>query len=57
MDETTLSTVLLRDTSMTREQLEENLRALDEEPLSAEEEAWIREYGRLVKARKKIPFL
>jgi aryl-alcohol dehydrogenase-like predicted oxidoreductase len=40
-----------------RAQLDENLAALDDGPLSAEEEAWVREYGRQVKARRKIPFL
>jgi aryl-alcohol dehydrogenase-like predicted oxidoreductase len=40
-----------------RTQLDENLDALDAGPLSAEEEAWVREYGRQVKARKKIPYI
>ena len=40
-----------------RAQLDENLEALDDGPLSAEEEAWVREYGRQVKARRKIPYL
>ncbi len=34
-----------------REQLDQNLDALDDGPLSPDEEAWIREYGRQVKAR------
>jgi hypothetical protein len=40
-----------------RRQLDENLDAIEKGPLSAEEYAWIRDYGRLVKARKRIPFL
>jgi aryl-alcohol dehydrogenase-like predicted oxidoreductase len=40
-----------------RAQLDENLDALEAGPLSAEEEAWVREYGRQVKARRKIPYV
>ncbi len=40
-----------------RAQLDENLAALDDGPLSAKEEAWVREYGRQVKARRRIPYL
>jgi aryl-alcohol dehydrogenase-like predicted oxidoreductase len=40
-----------------RVQLDENLDALDAGPLSPDEEAWVREYGRQVKARKKIPYI
>lgn len=41
----------------TREQLDQNLAALAAGPLSSEEEAWVRDYGRQVKARKRIPFI
>ncbi len=40
-----------------RAQLDENLAALETGPLSPEEDARIREYGRQVKAKKKIPFM
>lgn len=40
-----------------RKQLEENLAALEAGPLEPEHEAWVREYGRKVKAVKKLPFL
>ena len=40
-----------------RVQLDENLDALDAGPLSPEEEAWVREYGRRVKARKRLPYI
>ena len=40
-----------------RQQLDENLAAVAEGPLTAEEEQWVREYGRLVKARKKLPYI
>jgi len=39
-----------------RAQLDENLAVLDQGPLSDEEEAWVREYGRQVKAKKKSFF-
>lgn len=39
------------------DQLKQNLAVLDMPPLSAEEDAWIRAYGRQVRSRKKIPFL
>lgn len=40
-----------------REQLDENLAALDAGPLSAEEEAWVREYGRQVKAKRRMDYV
>ena len=41
----------------TRNQLKENLAALNDGPLSDEEMAWIRDYGCLVKAAKKFDYL
>ena len=41
----------------TRDQLDENLNALQAGPLSHAEDAWVREYGRKVKARKKLPYV
>lgn len=40
-----------------RAQLDENLAALDQGPLPEDEMAWIREYGKKVRSKKKIPFL
>ena len=40
-----------------RAQFDENLAALDQGPLSDEEEAWVRAYGQQVKSRKRIPFM
>lgn len=40
-----------------REQLDENLAALEQGPLSGEEEAWIREYGAKVKKRKRLDYV
>jgi aryl-alcohol dehydrogenase-like predicted oxidoreductase len=40
-----------------RTELDENLDTLETGPLSGEEEAWVREYGRQVKARRKIPYV
>jgi len=40
-----------------REQLKQNFSALEQGPLSAEEEKWVREYGKRVKARKKFDYL
>ena len=40
-----------------RAQLDANMDALAQGPLSDEEMTWVREYGRQVKARKKIPYL
>ena len=40
-----------------RPQLDENLAALDAGPLSPDEEAWVRDYGRKVKARKRLPYV
>ena len=39
-----------------RAQLDQNLNALDLGPLPAEEEAWVREYGKKVKAKKKFGY-
>ncbi len=39
------------------DQLNENLDALDHGPLTPEEDAWVREYGRKVAGKKKIPFM
>jgi len=39
------------------EQLDENLDALDRGPLASEEDEWIREYGRKVRSKKKMPFM
>ena len=39
------------------DQLNENLDALDQGPLSAEEDAWVRQYGQKVRSKKKIPFM
>lgn len=38
-------------------QLDENLDALDQGPLTPQEDAWIREYGRKVASKKKYPFM
>lgn len=38
-------------------QLDENLDALEAGPLSAEEEAWVREYGRQVKAKRRLDYV
>jgi len=40
-----------------RAQLDQNLSALQQGPLTEEEDAWVREYGRQVKKRKKLPFM
>lgn len=40
-----------------RRQLDENLAALEAGPLSVEQETWVREYGRQVKARRRLPYL
>ena len=40
-----------------REQLDENLAALEAGPLSVEEEAWVREYGKQVKAKRKRDYV
>ncbi len=40
-----------------RAQLDQNLEALEAGPLPPEEEAWVREYGRQVRAKKKLPFM
>ena len=41
----------------TREQLDENLQALEEGPLSADELAWVRQYGALVKQKKRLDYV
>ena len=41
----------------TRDQLDQNLAALEAGPLSADEESWVREYGRKVKAKKRLPYV
>ncbi len=40
-----------------RQQLDENLNALEDGPLTPEEEDWVREYGRQVKARRKRDYI
>ncbi len=40
-----------------REQLRQNLNSLNKGSLAAEEMDWIRQYGRLVKSKKKIDFI
>lgn len=40
-----------------REQLKQNFAALQQGPLTPEELSWVREYGRLVKLRKKLDYL
>lgn len=40
-----------------RTQLDENINALDAGPLSPDEEAWVREYGRQVKTRRRLPYI
>jgi aryl-alcohol dehydrogenase-like predicted oxidoreductase len=40
-----------------REQLKQNFAALRQGPLSPEELSWVREYGRLVKSRKKLDYV
>ncbi|MBT6143800.1 MAG: hypothetical protein HOH74_00145, partial [Gemmatimonadetes bacterium] len=40
-----------------RQQLDENLTALEAGPLSEAEEAWVREYGRQVKAKRKRDYV
>ena len=40
-----------------RQQLDENLAALEAGPLSPEEDAWVREYGRQVKAKRKRDYI
>jgi aryl-alcohol dehydrogenase-like predicted oxidoreductase len=40
-----------------RTQLDQNLDVLNAGPLSEAEDAWVRQYGRQVRARKKIPFI
>ena len=41
----------------TRAELDANLDSMAQGPLSADEEAWVRAYGRELKRLKKIPFL
>ncbi len=40
-----------------RDQLHENLAALRAGPLSSEEAQWVREYGRQVKAKRRLPYV
>ncbi|MBT4099035.1 MAG: aldo/keto reductase [Gemmatimonadetes bacterium] len=40
-----------------RQELDENLAALDAGPLSAEEEVWVREYGKQVKSKRKRDYV
>lgn len=40
-----------------RQQLDDNLDALAKGPLSAEEEAWVREYGRKIKAKRRLDYV
>ncbi|MFC1660554.1 aldo/keto reductase [Gemmatimonadota bacterium] len=40
----------------TREQLDANLDVLEQGPLSAEEEQWVRDYGKKVKAKKRFGY-
>ncbi len=40
-----------------RQQLEQNFAALEQGPLTPEELNWVREYGQMVKAKKKLDFL
>lgn len=40
-----------------REQLRQNLDAMRQGPLTPEEIAWVRQYGRLVKSKKKIDYI
>ena len=40
-----------------RAQLDENLAAMQAGPLSAEQDDWVRRYGRLVKDKKRLPYL
>ena len=40
-----------------RQQLDDNLAAIEAGPLSDEEDAWIRQYGKLVKQKKRLPFV
>jgi aryl-alcohol dehydrogenase-like predicted oxidoreductase len=40
-----------------REQLRQNLQALQQGPLEPDELNWVRQYGRLVKSKKKIDYL
>lgn len=41
----------------TRQELDENLAAVEAGPLSPQEEAWVREYGRQVKAKRKRDYV
>lgn len=40
-----------------REQLQQNLQAIEQGPLNQEELDWVRQYGKLVRARKKIDYV
>jgi hypothetical protein len=41
----------------TQEQLDENLASLEQGPLPEQEYAWVREYGRKLKAKRRLPYL
>jgi aryl-alcohol dehydrogenase-like predicted oxidoreductase len=41
----------------TREQLKQNFAALRQGPLTSEELSWVREYGRMVKSRKRLDYV
>jgi aryl-alcohol dehydrogenase-like predicted oxidoreductase len=38
-------------------QLEQNIKSVEQGPLSPEADEWVRQYGREVRARKKLPFM
>jgi predicted aldo/keto reductase-like oxidoreductase len=40
-----------------RQQLDDNLAAIEAGPLSNDEHAWVRQYGKLVKKKKRLPFV
>jgi aryl-alcohol dehydrogenase-like predicted oxidoreductase len=40
-----------------REQLKQNFAALQQGPLTSEELSWVREYGRMVKSRKRLDYV
>jgi len=40
-----------------RDQFKQNFAALEQGPLTPEELSWVREYGRLIKSRKKLDYL
>ena len=40
----------------TRQQLDQNLTALEQGPLSGPEDEWVREFGRRVRAQKRFVY-